>query len=155
MRLITSLPPKRWGFSKAPPLTTWPSVRSMRRKTTGGGAHVDGQAQHVLATQVERDAVVEDGVLGDGDDRVDLGDGLAGFLEDVHAPADDGELDVTVGRLDLGLAGQSEVPRAGTPRPRCGRESWLAALADLDDALAAAARAAARLRAPPRETSSA
>ena len=107
-----------------------------------GGAHVHGQAQHVLAAQVERDAVVEDRAIADRDDRVDLGDGLPGLLEDVHAPADDGELDVVLDRLDLGLAGQSE----GLRQVLLGlgaRGEGIAALADLDDTLTAAARASA------------
>ena len=90
----------------------------------GRGADIDGQAQHVLPAQIEGDAVVEDRVLGGGDDGVDVGDGLAGLLEDMHAPTDDGELDITLGRLDLRLAGEAEGRRAGTPRRRCGRLSW-------------------------------
>ena len=69
---------------------------------------------------------------------IDLGDGLAGFLEDVHAPADDGELDVALSRFDGGLASESE----GLGQVLLGlgaSAELLAALADLDGALAAAA----------------
>ncbi len=110
----------------------------------GGGADVDGQAEDVLATQIEGDAVVEDGALVGGDDGVDVGDGLAGVLQDAHAAADDGELDIALGRLDVGLAGEAEALGKvrlclGTGRQRLGP------LADLDGALAAAPGTSARL----------
>ena len=109
-----------------------------------GRADVDREPEHVLAGQVDGDAVVADRVVVEGDDGVDLGQGGVTASEDAHAPADDRELDVQVGRLDARLAGEPEVGR----QVRLGlgaRGQRIAALADLDDALTAAPRAPAGL----------
>ena len=112
----------------------------------GRRADVDGETEHVRARQVDGDAVVADGMLVARHDGVDLGHrSIARRLEDAHAPADDRELDVEVGRFDMGLAGEAEVRRQVLLGLRALRQR-LAARADLDDALAAAARPAARLR---------
>ena len=141
---MTSLPPKRWGFSKAPPVTVWPLTRSTTRKTTVVVPTSMARPEQAAACLVEGQAVVEDHVALDGDHGVDLAGGLARGLQDVHAPADDGELDVLVDRDDRGLAGEAEV--LGQVGLRLGaRREGLSSPADLDDALAAASRPPARL----------
>ena len=140
MRDITSLPPKRCGFSSAPPATTWPVTQVDEPEHDGRGADVDREPEHVRARQVDRDAVVANGVLVERDDRVDLGQrGVTGRFEDAHPSADDRELDVDVGRFDAGLAGEAEVGRQVGLWLGAGRQR-LPTRPDLDDALPAAAR---------------
>ena len=129
-----------------------PQCRNHDALTEAGAAPAvrsSGPVQVVAATDIrsivnDRSSVgIEefDRVLGGGDHGIDFGDGLASFLQDVHAPADDRELDVSFGRLDSCLAGKAEVP--GQVLLGIGASAELgAALADLYGTLATSARAA-------------
>ncbi len=109
------------------------------------GPDVDGQAQDVVASQVDRLAVVADGHVVRGHDRIEADVRLIRRPQDAHPPADDRELDVARDVLDLGLAGQAELALEVGLGLRSRGES-LAPLADLDDALATAPRPPARGR---------
>ncbi len=106
---------------------------------------VDGEAQDVLAAKVDRLAGIADREIVGGDDGIQPGRGVAGRAEDPDLAADDRKLDVIIDGLDDRLAGEPERP----PEVELGlgaRREVVGALADLDDALAAAAGATARCR---------
>ena len=146
---MTSLPPKRCGFSSATTSTVRPSSRSTSSSTTVVVPTSIGDAVDPVAHRLERRLAVVDDAVDDADDGIDRPSGVrrrrrrrcaAGGARPRSRPRP------RVRRRPPGRP--AGTARAGTPRRGVGGDRCSAPSMHLDDALAAAPAGPARGRHP-------
>ena len=149
---MTSLPPKRWGFSNAPAASGSPDRRSRSWRTTvvvpTSSATPSRRSRARSTSSPFQRTRPPSTVIAGSTSRA----GPGGRHEDLEAAPEDDELEVRVRRLALhdGAAGEP-VARPQERLLLVGRAQGVLAAEDLDDALVAAARAPAGRRDDHRE----